>query len=39
MIISEIMGGTDSEQMDKNTKDIIKNISDKILLKDAISEV
>ena len=39
MIISEIMGGTNNEQMDKNTKDIIKNISDKILLKDAISEV
>jgi len=39
MIISEIMGGTNNEQTDKNTKDIIKNISDKILLKDAISEL
>lgn len=39
MIISEIMGGTNNEQLDKNTKDIIKNISDKILLKDAISDV
>ena len=35
-IINEIMGGTSKEEIDKNNKDIIKNISDKVLLKDAL---
>lgn len=35
-IINEIMGGTSKEEIDKNNKDIIKNISDKVLIKDAL---
>ena len=36
-IISEIMGGTSKEEIEKNNKDIIKNIGDNVLIKDALT--
>ncbi len=38
-MMNEVLGNTTEEENEKNIKDIIKNVGDNILLKDAILEI
>ena len=39
LMIQQVMGGSTNEEQERNKKDIIKNVGDNILLKDAILEI